>query len=141
MTISPRPSKRIAIIGADATNAATFRSMIENAHYRTAVYSSLSELKDSLAEDPFMAVILDADSISLDNFTIRKLKASNPAVHFLLTSREHFHPELQESISHILYACLKIPPDFEEISYLLKSIRDVAPDDDRNTTDDSADPL
>ena len=127
MTISPRPSKRIAIIGADAADAEAFRSMIENAHYRTAVYSSLSELKDGLAADAFMAVILDADSISLDNSIIRKLKASNPAVHFLLASREHFHPELQESISHILYACLKKPADSDEIIFLLKSIWNVAP--------------
>ena len=80
-------------------------------------------LESGLASFP-LAVILDVDSVPLDNHAIRNLKASNPAVSFLMVSRERFHPELQESISHVLYACLKKPADTDEIIYLLKSIWD-----------------
>jgi DNA-binding NtrC family response regulator len=123
MRPSPPSAIKIAILSANAADAANFRNQIESIDYRTETYLTLSDLKDGLAADPCMAVILDADSISLDNLIIRNLKARHPIVYFLLASRERFHPELQESISQILYACLKKPADFDEIHYLLKSIR------------------
>ncbi|MFZ3048713.1 MAG: hypothetical protein WA151_22590 [Desulfatirhabdiaceae bacterium] len=127
MTSPPPSAKKIAILGADAADAAAFRKQIENAHYQTVIYSSLSELKKGLKPGSCMAVILDADSISLDNLIIRNLKALLPTTNFLLASRKRFHPELQESISQILYACLKKPADFNEVTYLLKSMWHIAP--------------
>ncbi|MBI5590253.1 MAG: hypothetical protein HY881_07205 [Deltaproteobacteria bacterium] len=120
-------ANKIAILGSDSADAAALCRLIEKEAYQTEIYSSLPALEEGLALAPCLAVILDVDSVLLDNHTIRNLKASNPAVSFLMVSRERFHPELQESISHILYACLKKPADSDEISYLLKSIWDVAP--------------
>jgi hypothetical protein len=120
------PAKMIAILGSNSDDAAALCRLIEKATYRTEIYSSLPSLEDGLALAPCLAVILDVDSVPLDNHAIRNLKASNPAVSFLMFSRERFHPELQESISHILYACLKKPADSDEITYLLKSIWNVA---------------
>jgi len=119
--------KKIAILGKDSAEASVLCCLIEKAAYRTKIYSSLSSLEEGLALAPCMAVILDVDSVPLDNHAIRNLKASHPSVSLLMASRERFHPELQDSISHILYACLKKPADSDEIIYLLKSIWDVAP--------------
>ena len=126
MAADKMTSKKIAILGKDSDDAAALCRLIEKAAYRTEIYSSLPALEDGLTLAPCMAVILDVDSVPLDNHTIRNLKASHPAVSFLMFSRERFHPELQESISHILYACLKKPADSDEITYLLKSIWNVA---------------
>ena len=119
-------AKKIAILGSDADDAAALCRLIEKAAYRTEIYSSLPALEEGLALVSCLAVILDVDSVSLDNHAIRNLKASHPSVSLLMVSRERFHPELQESISHILYACLKKPADSDEITYLLKSIWNVA---------------
>ncbi|MGD9972377.1 MAG: hypothetical protein AB7S77_04895 [Desulfatirhabdiaceae bacterium] len=123
MTPSPPYEKRIAILSANAEDAADFRNQVEKDNYRTETYATLSDLADGLAANPCLAVILDTDSIALDNSMIRNLNTSHPTVYFLLASRVRFHPELKESISKILYACLKKPADFDEISYLLKSFR------------------
>jgi hypothetical protein len=120
------PAKMIAILGSDFDDAAALCRLIEKAAYRTEIYSSLPSLEGGLALAPCLAVILDVDSVPLDNHMIRNLKASHPSVSLLMVSRERFHPELQESISHILYACLKKPADSDEITYLLKSIWNVA---------------
>ena len=120
------PAKKIAILGSDSDDAAALCRLIEKEAYRTEIYSSLPSLEDGLALAPCLAVILDVDSVPLDNHAIRNLKASHPSVSLLMVSRERFHPELQESISHILYACLKKPADSDEIIYLLKSIWNVA---------------
>jgi DNA-binding NtrC family response regulator len=120
------PAKMIAILGSDADDAAALCRLIEKEAYRTEIYSSLPALEDGLALAPCLAVILDVDSVPLDNHKIRNLKAFHPSVSLLMVSRERFHPELQESISHVLYACLKKPADSDEITYLLKSIWNVA---------------
>ena len=120
------PAKMIAILGNDADDVAALCRLIEKEAYRTEIYSSLPSLEEGLALAPCMAVILDVDSVPLDNHMIRNLKASHPSVSLLMFSRERFHPELQESISHILYACLKKPADSDEIVYLLKSIWNIA---------------
>lgn len=119
-------SKKIAILGKDSAEASLLCRLIEKAAYRTEIYASLPSLEEGLALAPCLAVILDVDTVPLDNHEIRNLKASHPSVSLLMVSRERFHPELQESISHILYACLKKPADFDEITYLLKSIWNVA---------------
>ena len=120
-------AKKVAILGNDSAEASVLRRLIEKAAYRTEIYFSLPSLEEGLSLASCMAVILDVDSVPLDNHAIRNLKASHPSVSLLMFSRERFHPELQESISHVLYACLKKPADSDEITYLLKSIWNVAP--------------
>jgi DNA-binding NtrC family response regulator len=126
MTTDNVKAKKIAILGNDADDSAALCRLIEQEAYQTEIYASLPALEDGLQSASCLAVILDIDSVPLDNHSIRNLKASNPDVSFLMVSRERFHPELQESISHILYACLKKPADSDEIIYLLRSIWNVA---------------
>lgn len=122
MTRSPPSNEQVAILSADAEDIAAFCHEIQQADYRTTVYSSVDQLDEGLVRNPCFAVILDADGIELNDFIIRKLKSRHPQTHFLLASRNPFHPELQESISRILYACLRKPANLEEITYLFRSI-------------------
>lgn len=69
-----------------------------------------------------MAVIMDLDSMAVDNRIVRHLTIRYPGVCFLATSRDRFHPDLKDAIGDHIYACLKKPIDEEELSYWLKTI-------------------
>lgn len=122
MTRSPPSTQQVAILSADASDAAAFCNRLHQVDYQTVVYTNTAHLEDGLARNPCFAVILDADSVDLSDFLIRRLKSHHPEIHFLLASRNPFHPELQESISRILFACLRKPANLEEITYLFRSI-------------------
>lgn len=122
MTRSPSSTQQVAILSADASDASAFCHRLQQVGYQTVVYASTAQLEEGLARNPCFAVILDADSMDVSDFIIRRLKSHHPKTHFLLASRNPFHPELQESISRILYACLRKPADLDEVACLLKSI-------------------
>ena len=71
-----------------------------------------------------MAVIIDLDSVTVDNRTIKDLALQVPNIPFLFVSKESFHPELKDSIRDYVYACLTKPIDSEELNYWLKSIKE-----------------
>ena len=116
------PREMVVILGTDVQEAEALSRIIDEGPYRTATCASLAALESSLASDPCLAVILDIDSVPLDNRTIRKLTLSFPSIYFLGTSRDRFHPELKQAICYHLFACLNKPIDPEELHYFLKCI-------------------
>ena len=122
METPPQPKNLVAVMGTDAEDVAAICDIIEEGTYRTAICRDLDELKSLLA-DPCMAAILDIDSVPLDNRAIRSLTNSHPATCFLCTSRERFHPDLQNAIRDHLFACLHKPVDADELHYFLRCIR------------------
>ena len=114
----------VVILGADAQEVEALCRIIEKGPYQTSTCAGLSALESMLASDPYLAVILDIDSVPLDNRTIRTLTLSFPSTCFLGTSRDRFHPELKEAICYHLFACLTKPVDPDELHYFLKCIRD-----------------
>ena len=84
------------------------------------------ELKNLLKEK-FMAVLMDIDSVAVDNRVIRELAADCPATPFLCISRERVHPELKDAISNHIYACLNKPVDQDELRYWMKCIKEDSP--------------
>jgi DNA-binding NtrC family response regulator len=113
----------VAVTGADEEDAMAICRFIEKGAYQTTMCHNLAELETALSE-PCMAVILDLDSLSLDNRKIRALTHRHPATCFLCTSRASFHPDLQDAIGHHLFACLLKPVDPDELHYFLRCIRD-----------------
>ncbi|MBR9984711.1 MAG: hypothetical protein KFF68_02260 [Desulfosarcina sp.] len=120
-----QPKNLVAVMGADAQEAASICRIIREGDYRTATCSNLNDLT-SILSDPCMAAFLDLDSVPLDNRTIRALALAHPATCFLCISGERFHPDLQEAIRHHLFACLHKPVDPDELHYFLRCIRDDA---------------
>lgn len=82
------------------------------------------ELKTTMQGASFLAVIMDLDSVPLDNRSIRDLASQFPAIPLLCISKERFHPELKDSIRDHIYACLTKPIDSDELNYWLKSIQE-----------------
>ncbi len=79
-------------------------------------------LEEDLASGQYVAVVLDIDSVPIDNRTIRELAIKYPAVRFLCTSKDRFHPELKDAICYHIYACLNKPVDPDELLFWIKSI-------------------
>ncbi|MCK5196674.1 MAG: hypothetical protein KAQ71_22875, partial [Desulfobulbaceae bacterium] len=70
----------------------------------------------------YLAIIIDIDSVAVDNRVIRELTVSYPEIYFLCTSKDRFHPELKDAICYHIYACLTKPVDPDELVYWLRSI-------------------
>lgn len=122
--------KKLLLMNADPEEAAGVSLLLKEAGYTALIVATPGDLKLKLKEASFTAVIMDLDSIAMDNQTIRRLSAEFPATPFLCVSKERFHPELKESILSHIYACLTKPVDAEELRYWLKCIQE----DDRNQT-------
>ncbi len=84
---------------------------------------TLDELNQRLANDDIMAVIIDIDSVPVDNRTIRNLTVQNPGIYFFCLSERRFHPELEDAIGGHIYACINKPVDPDELFFWIDSIR------------------
>jgi DNA-binding NtrC family response regulator len=116
--------KTILLMNADPEQSAGIAHLLKEADFNTQSVTSSSELKKKLDNASFIAVIMDLDSLTLDNRSIKDLTMQFPTVPFLCVSKERFHPELKDSIRDHIYACLTKPIDPDELKYWLKCIRE-----------------
>jgi hypothetical protein len=110
----------VLILQAELPGAAGIGSQIGalgNACRSVGDVASLGRMLDKRA---VLAVVLDMDSMPLDNASIGKLVRRHPRVVFFGFSRERFHPELQEAIGAHLFACLCAPIGDDELRFWLK---------------------
>ncbi len=97
-------------------------SLLQELDYTTTLISSLKDLEQELQKDPEVAVILDLDSVPVNNRFLRGLRKMHRQLHLLGISELSFHPGLEEVIGSHLLACLVKPLDAEELCFWLKSI-------------------
>ena len=116
--------KEILLMDADPLGSASLLSLLGGQGYAAQRVGSLAELRHKLAEEKFMAVLMDIDSVAVDNRSIRELAADFPVTPFLCISRDRVHPELKDAIRNHIYACLNKPVDLDEITYWLRCIRE-----------------
>jgi DNA-binding NtrC family response regulator len=119
----PLENSKIFILEADDRMSSDIRSIVGTQGYRTKSFATLPELSDGLVSGTCKVVMLDLDSVPLDNRTIRNLALSFPSVSFFGLSRDRFHPELRDAICYHLFACLTRPIDPDELVFFLKCIR------------------
>ncbi len=114
--------KKVIILDADLNSSMELSNIIKSKNYPLTVSAELSSLEESFISDQYVAVILDIDSVPVDNRTIRDLALKYPGVRFLCTSKDRFHPELKDAICYHIYACLNKPVDPDELLYWIKCI-------------------
>jgi len=114
--------KKIIVLDADLNSSGELSNMLSSKNFPYTQTQSLSSLQGFLESDQYVAVILDIDSIPVDNRTIREMALKYPGVRFLCTSKDRFHPELKDAICYHIYACLNKPVDPDELIYWIKSI-------------------
>ncbi len=115
---------KIIVLDADKKSCQGLCEVIEEHIYPTTPLHSLLDLETTLESGGYIAVILDIDSVQVDNRVIRQLTIKYPETSFLCTSKDRFHPELKDAICYHIYACLTKPIDPDELFYLLKSIHE-----------------
>ena len=114
--------KCILVVNTNKKQCRELGGLIEKEGYCVSALHSLQNLKTTLEENKFQAVIIDIDTVPIDNRTVRKLTLKFPGIYFFCLSEKPFHPELKDAICYHIYACLNKPVDEDELFYFLRSI-------------------
>ncbi len=118
-------AKIVALLDADLKQCRQLSAVLEKGQYSTLPLHSIKDLEISLKKsDNFLAVIIDIDTVSVDNRSIRDLTILFPGVHFFCLSERPFHPELRDAICYHIFACINKPVDTDELFYWLRSINE-----------------
>ncbi len=112
----------IVVVDANEEQCRELCTMLEEWHYRATPMHSLRDLETYIQATACRAVILDLDTVPVDNRVLRKLKRIDQSLCIMVLSSRPFHPELEEAMSTHIYACLTKPVDEEELGYWLKSL-------------------
>lgn len=97
-------------------------ALLEEHNYRSVPLRSFTDLEHYLRNNRCLAVLLDIDTVKIDNRVIKKFALNNPEVHVLSLTDRRYNPELKEAICDHFYACINKPIDPDELVYLLRSI-------------------
>ena len=81
---------------------------------------SFDELVKSLSDETCHAAIIDIDTLKLDNRLVRQISEKYTKINLIFTSKDRLHPDLKESISQYVYACIHKPFDVDEIKLLFE---------------------
>ena len=114
--------KGILVLDRNAQSSQELCNLLKSEQYQSVTINSLSDLEPGIAKENPVAVLIDIDSVPVDNRSIRNLALKYPGVRFLCTSKDRFHPELKDAICYHIYACLNKPVDPDELLYWIKSI-------------------
>ena len=114
----------IIVVDADEKETDALRAVLEGDNYPAIALTALGDLEGKIQETASSVVILDLDTLPVDNRFIRDLKRQKDNVYIIGLSSRPFHPELQEAVSTHIYACLGKPVDTDELLYWLKSINE-----------------
>ncbi len=112
----------IVVVDGDEEQCRGLCATLEREHFTTTAFHSLLNLERKIGETGRQVVILDLDTLPVNNRLFRTIRSKNPGVCIIGLSSRPFHPELEEAMSKHIYACLSKPVDHEELIYWLKSI-------------------
>jgi len=114
----------IAVVNADKHNCREICALLEKANIPGAPLYSLEVLADHLSREPVAVLIVDLDTLPVDNRFFRGLKKQYPDMHIFCLSSRTYHPGLEEAMG--LYICVSLakPLNFEELYYWLKAVAD-----------------
>jgi len=114
--------KKIVVLAADPNSMAELSNILNSENYAHTEVHAMSSLKALFDSESYVAVVIDIDSVQVDNRAIRNLALKYPGIRFLCTSRDRFHPELKDAICYHIYACLNKPVDPDELLFWIKCI-------------------
>jgi DNA-binding NtrC family response regulator len=114
--------KLVTIVDTDRKQCSELCFQLEERQFHGAPIHSLPELKRHLQSSNCKTVIIDIDTVSIDNYSIKDLTTKNPEVCFFCLSKDHFHPELKDVIGRHIYACISKPVDLEELFFWLEAV-------------------
>ena len=115
-------SMEILVVNADENQCGELCTLLQERQYPATPIHSYPDLLNLVQGTDSRVVIIDLDTVPLDNRTIRALALKYPGTYLLCLSKDRFHPHLKEALCYHIYACINKPVDPDEIFYWLKSI-------------------
>lgn len=100
-------------------NSEMCRLLEKNGYLPSSIFG-FNELENKMRKSYYPAVIIDVDAVNMENRQVRQISKQFPKTSLLFTSVNRIHPDLKESISQYVYACIIKPIDPDEILYWLK---------------------
>lgn len=116
---------RVAVIDADVKYCRELCALLEQANIPVAPLYSLEDLSEHLKKEHFGVLIVDLDTLPVNNNFFRSLKKQYSNLHILCLSSRTYHPGLEEAMGSHIYASLAKPLNSEELFFWLKSISDI----------------
>jgi len=113
---------RVAVFGADEGYCRKLSALLQQAGVPVAPWSFQEDLPEHLQREQVGVLIVDLDTLPIDNHFFRSLKKQNPNLQILCLSSRTYHPALQEAMGSHIYASLAKPLNTEELFYWLKTI-------------------
>ncbi len=114
--------KLVTIVDTNRKQCSELCLQLEERQFHGLPIHSLPELKRHLQSSNCKTVIIDIDTVSIDNYSIKDLTTRNPDVCFFCLSNDHFHPDLKDVIGRHIYACISKPVDLEELFFWLEAV-------------------
>jgi DNA-binding NtrC family response regulator len=127
--------KEIVVLDADKAQCGELCALLKSRHYHATQVDSILNLQNHLQEATCQVVMLDLDTVPVDNRIIRDLTIKYPEVCFLGLCKQRYNPELKEAICYHIYACINKPVDPDEIFYWLRSICENEADYEKQNTE------
>ena len=114
--------KRIVLVDADDSQCREIAAMLSGIEVNA--LHTLAELEEHLSGGGCRVVLLDLDTVPIDDRALARLKRRHPRTQIIAKSVRRFHPELEEALRSHLLSCLAKPLDPDELVFWLKSIFD-----------------
>ncbi len=118
---------KAAVVDADERHCQELCALLEQAGIPVAPLYSLEDLHKHLGKEQVELLIVDLDTLPVDNNFFKTLKKQNPKLDILCLSSLTYHPGLQEAMGSHIYASLAKPLNSEELLYWLKAISENEP--------------
>jgi DNA-binding NtrC family response regulator len=115
----------MAVVDADEQNCRELSALLEQANVPVAPLYSLEALSEHLNREQVGVLIVDLDTLPVNNNFFRSLKKKYANLHILCLSSRTHHPGLEEAMGSHIYASLAKPLNSEELFFWLKSIADL----------------
>jgi DNA-binding NtrC family response regulator len=116
---------KVAVVDADEQNRRGICDLLKQAGVPVAPLSSLEDLPEHLRREQVAVLIVDLDTLPVNNNFFRSLKKQYPNLNILCLSSRTYHPGLEEAMGSHIYASLAKPINSEELFFWLKSISDL----------------
>lgn len=110
----------VAVVDAEEEQCGKLCDLLQHLNYRPTPLHSLLDLEVFLTSHPEGIVILDMDSMAVDNRFFRELKRKFPGIYVLTLSSRSYHPGMEEAMGLHICASLAKPLDPEEFCFWMK---------------------
>jgi DNA-binding NtrC family response regulator len=114
--------KEIILVSMDKKFARDMQAALSESDYAVHRISAVETIIQRVQAGERQIVLLDFDTLALDNNQIKAIQHKNPGTVLIGSSSRTFHPELKEALSRHFFACFTKPINLEELQYLLKGV-------------------